>query len=168
MSLKEQMLKAGLISESEARQATHKKRVDDKVAGRQQREQRAAAARRDVERQQESAKARDQRLGRDHQARQAKSEQERQVGQRQESAVAAAYREGGIANWEGTRRYYYAVNGRIDFVMVSEEAGRKLEAGQAAIVASERNPARHILLAAGAARRLRDIAPERVVVCHAS
>ncbi len=168
MSLKEQMLKAGLISESEARQAMHKKRVDDKAAGRQQREQRAAAARREVERQQESAKARDQRLGRERQARQGKSEQERQAGQSRESAIATAYREGGIANWEGARRYYYAVNGRIDFVMVTEEAGRKLEAGQAAIVASERNPARHILLAAGAARRLQDLAPERVVVCHAS
>jgi len=49
---------------------------------------------------------------------------------------------------------------------VSEEASRRLESGQAAICAGERNRQRHIVLTAGGAHRLQEAAPDRVLVWH--
>jgi hypothetical protein len=166
MSLRDQMLKAGLITEEQARRTAHKQRVDNKRTDPKERDQRRQATRQEVQQQKEAERARDQEASRQQQHQQTAREQELQHKQHQLSAQGQAYRDGAIANWEGARRYCYAAEGRVDWLMVTDDVGRKLENGLAAIVASENNPRRHIVLAAGGARKLREISPQRVLVWH--
>ncbi len=165
-SLKDQLLKAGLVSEQDLKRVEHEERVKTKQVGRDKRQAERDARREEARRQSEARSQEDRRRAQADQASQAERERARQQAQRQQSAVAAAYRDGAVANWEGQRRYHFAANGRIEWLMVGEETARKLEAGQLAIVRGERNRARFTLLTAGAARRLARAAPERVVTFH--
>jgi uncharacterized protein len=167
MSLRDQMLKAGLITEEQAKRAAHKQRVDKKRSDPKERAQQKQAAEQEVRRQQEAERQKHREQSREQQVQQAERQQGLSAQQHRAANIAAAYRDGSIASWEGARRYCYAVNGRIEWLLVSDDVGRKLEAGQAAIVAGERNPQRHIVLLAGGALKLRDVAPERVLVLHA-
>ena len=166
MSLKEQMLKAGLITEQQAKQSSHKKRVDDKKSGHQARQQAKEAAAAEVRKQTERQKGEDRQRSRGQQEAEQDKQRTLQTRQQNESALAAAYREGAVDKWEGPRRYYYAVQGRIDYLMVSDDVSRRLERGQIAIAAGERNPARRSLLTAPAARKLEEIDPARILVLH--
>lgn len=166
MSLRDEMLKAGLITEEQAKRAAHKQRVDRKRTDPKERTQRKQAAQAEVQRQQQRERTRHQEQARTRNAEAAAKEQQLSEQQRTLSALETAYREGAMPHWEGARRYCYAAQGKVEWIMVSEEAGRRLEQGQAAICASERNPRRHVVLNAAAARRLSEIAPERVVVWH--
>lgn len=170
MSLRDEMLKAGLITEEQAKRGAHQQRQENKREAKhtdkRQRQaqheakQQEARQRQDAEREQQRAEARA------RQAVQDQREQALQEGQRQASALSTAYREGVPAKWEGARRYYYAAHGRVEVLMVSDDVGRKLESGQAAIVAAERNPQRHVPMLSGAARRLRELDPARILVWH--
>lgn len=166
MSLKEQMLKAGLITEEEARRTTHKKRVEDKKSGHKARQQARETTRAEAREQTERQKDQDRQRSSARREVEQDKQHTLQKKQHSESALAAAYREGAVANWEGPRRYYYAVEGRIDYLMVTEDVSRRLERGQIAIAAGERNPARRSLLTAPAARKLREIDPARILVLH--
>ena len=166
MSLRDQMLKAGLITEEQAKRAAHKQRVDKKRSDPKERAQQKQASQEEVRRQQEAERARHREQSRERQAQESGRQQSLSEQQRRAAAIVAAYRDGALANWEGARRYCYAVQGRIEWLLVSDDVGRKLEAGQAAIVMGERNPARHLVLLAGAALKLRELAPERVLVLH--
>lgn len=166
MSLKDQMLKAGLISEQQARQADHRQRVKKKKTTRQEREQEKQVAKNEAQAQLQKERTRDRELGEKNRSDQQVQEERRQQQQRQESALAAVYREGEVQNWEGPRRYYYAREGRIDILMLTDEMARRMESGKIAIVAAEKNPRRVTLLQAGSAKKLREAAPERIVVFH--
>ena len=166
MSLKEQMLKAGLITEQQARQATHKQKVVNKKTGRKERERQSEQTRRELEAGRQAERKEDQARESGRGAERGREEAERQSGQRRQSALSATYREGLIEKWEGPRRYYYARDGRVDYLMVSDAIARRLENGQAAIAASEKNPNRPTLLNAGAAKKLREAAPERIIAFH--
>jgi uncharacterized protein len=166
MSLRDQMLKAGLITEEQAKQAAHKQRVDNKQADPKERAQRSQAQRQQAQAQREAERTRHKEQARESGQQQAAKAQVHQQRQRSLSALEAAYRDGAIAHWEGARRYYYAAEGRVEWLMVSEDVVRKLEAGQAAIVAGERNRQRHVPLSAGAAKRLAEIEPARLIVLH--
>jgi uncharacterized protein YaiL (DUF2058 family) len=168
MSLRDQMLKAGLISEKEAHQAEHKKRVRNKQTGGEEARREEEARRREVERERERERAAHREQARERQGGQEQRERARQAEQKRQAVIQAAYREGLVANSEGPRRYHYAVQGRIELLMVTEEAGRRLEAGQLAIALGERQPERHCLLTAGAAKKLQEVAPECVLVFHAA
>jgi uncharacterized protein YaiL (DUF2058 family) len=166
MSLRDQMLKAGLISEKEARQAEHRKRVKSKQTHGEEPRREADARRQEVERERERERAAHRQREGERQSEQEKRERGRQAAQKRQAAIEAAYREGLVGNSDGPRRYYYAVQGRIELMMVSDEVGRRLEAGQLAIVQGERLPQRHCLLNAGAAKKLREVAPERILAFH--
>jgi len=166
MSLRDEMLKAGLITEEQAKQSAHKKRVDNKRTDRKERQQTQQAQQDEVRRQKDAERARHQELARERQAQDADKEQTLREQQRRGTGLEAAYRDGAIPNWEGARRYYYAAHGKVEWLMVTDDVSRKLEAGQAAICAGERNPQRHVPLSAGAARKLLELAPERVLVLH--
>jgi len=166
MSLKDQLLKAGLVTEKQAREAGHKHKQVDKKAGHKARQAAKEAAAAEARAQAEKQKAADQAL-------EARKAEERLAAnaqlsekQRHRSAIEAAYHEGKVDKWEGPRRYHYACEGRIEILMVNDDAGRKLEGGHLAIVQGEKRPHRHVLLLAGAARKLREAAPERVLVWH--
>lgn len=167
MSLRDQMLKAGLITEEQARRTAHKQRVDNKRGDPKERQQRRQATQEEVAQQKQAERARHQQQSRERQQQEAAKQQTLQTRQRQTTALEQAYRDGAISNWEGGRRYCYAAaDGRVDWLMVTDDVGRKLEAGQAAICAGERNRARPVVLNAGAARKLRELDPSRVLVLH--
>ena len=166
MSLKEQMLKAGLITEQEAKQATHSQKVVHKKTGRKERERQSEQTRRELEAGRQAERERDKTHEAGRTAERGLEEAERQSGQRHRSAVSAAYREGLIEKWEGPRRYYYLRDGRVDYLLVSDDIARRLENGQAAIAAGEKNTQRPCLLNAGAAKNLIEAAPERVITFH--
>jgi uncharacterized protein len=166
MSLRDQMLKAGLITEEQAKRSAHTERVDRKRSDPKERAQRQQAARDEVKQAQEAERTRHRQQSRAQQQEQSAKERDQAQQQRQLSGLEAAYREGAIPSWEGARRYYYAAEGRVDWLMVSEEAGRRLESGQAAICAGERNRQRPVVLTASAAHHLQELAPDRVLVWH--
>ena len=166
MSLKEQMLKAGLITEQEAKQVTHKTRVEHKKTDRKHREAEAekSAAQLESQKQAEIQKDRERNRTREEERKQAESgHQERQ---RSGSALSLVYKDGLIGKWAGQRRYYFAQEGRVEFLLVSDDVGRKLENGQAAIVQGEKNPARLCLMTGGAARKLSELEAGRIVTFH--
>jgi hypothetical protein len=166
MSLRDEMLKAGLITEEQAKQAAHKQRTDNKRTDRKERQQQQQAKQAEVRRQQEAERARHQELARERQAQEAEKAKTLQAQQHHGSVLEQAYRDGAIPNWAGARRYYYAAHGKVEWLMVTDDVSRKLEAGQAAICAGERNAQRHLPLNLGAARKLQELAPERVLVLH--
>lgn len=166
MSLKEQMLKAGLITEQQAKQATHKQKVVNKKTGRKEREKEKEKTQAELEASRQAERKEDQAREAGRGAERGRDEAERQSAQRRRSALSATYREGLIEKWEGPRRYYYARDGRVDYLMVSDDIARRLENGQAAIAAAEKNPNRPCLLNAGAAKKLSADAPERIIAFH--
>lgn len=166
MSLKEQMLKAGLITEQEAKRATHSQKVVHKKTGRKERERVSEQTRRELEAGKEAERERDQARESERGAERGREEAERQSGQRRRSALSAIYREGLIEKWEGPRRYYYLHGGQVDYLLVSDDIARRLENGQAAIAASEKNPNRPCLLNAGAVKKLSADSPERIITFH--
>ncbi len=166
MSLRDQMLKAGLITEEQAKRAAHSQRVEKTRSDPKERAQHKQASQEEVRRQREAERAGHREQSHQQQAQQVERQQSLSEQQRRSAAIVAAYRDGAIASWEGARRYCYAVQGRIEWLLVSDDVGRKLEAGLAAIVSGERNPQRHAVLLAGAALKLRELAPERVLVLH--
>lgn len=166
MSLKEQMLKAGLITEQDVKRATHKEKVVNKETGRRERERQQEEKRRKLESERQAEQAKDRDREQERGAKRGQVEAERQSDQRQRSAISAPYSEGLIEKWGGPRRYYFVQEGRVDFLMVTEEIARRLEQGQVAIVGAEKNPRRPVLLNAGAAKKLKEIAPERLYAFH--
>lgn len=160
------MLKAGLITEQQARQATHKQKVVNKKTGRKERERASEQTKGELEAAKQAEREQDQAREAGRGAERGREEAERQSGQRHRSALSAAYSEGLIEKWEGPRRYYYARDGRVDYLMVSDDIARRLENGQAAIAAAEKNPNRPTLLNAGAAKKLAEAAPERIIAFH--
>lgn len=166
MSLKEQMLKAGLITEQQARQATHKERVTDKKTAGKDRAARAEAARKEAREQAEKQKALDRERARAEQgAREAKGRDAGELHQRREVAKKAV-REGELTRWGGTRTYYFEDGKRVEYLKVSDEAARKLEAGQAAIVLRNPGGKTYTVIEGASARQLQEAAPDRVIVFH--
>ncbi|MDH5752440.1 MAG: DUF2058 domain-containing protein [Deltaproteobacteria bacterium] len=166
MSLKEQMLKAGLITEKQARQVDHRQKVQTKKQGHAVKETRARESREEAQRQQREKQQRDRELMERQNQKRAGEEQVLGQKARQLTRLEKAYREGVLANWEGSRRYYYNNDGRVDFLMVSDETARKLEAGQAAIVRGPGSSPHPTILNAAALLVLREEEPGRVVTYH--
>jgi hypothetical protein len=166
MSLRDQMLKAGLITEDQAKRAAHTQRVDKKRTDRKTREAEQTAQSEEARRAKDAERAQHREQAAAQQTEQSERDRARSERQKRATAIEAAYREGAIASWEGNRRYCYAANGRIEWLSVNDDVARKLEAGHAAIVAGEKNPQRHAVLLAGGAKTLAELAPERVLTWH--
>lgn len=163
--LKDQLLKAGLITEEQARQTAHKRRQENKQTGREARERKKAEARREAESQREAKRQADRERGREREAARAGRERKQQEGQRRDSAVTRAMDEGRVPNWEGGRQYYFRDGDEVHFLQVSDQAARMLEAGKAAIVRGG-GRGRYTLLVSGSAKALLDSDPGRVVTFH--
>jgi hypothetical protein len=166
-TLKDQMLKAGLVSKKDAKRAAHSQRVETKQAGREEIERRAAQERAALALQVERQREEDRRLAAQRKAEQDSREQALQAALRTAAQIDAALREGRIEHWEGNRSYYFIAQGQeIEFLGVSDDAARRLAEGKAAIVRTGDPRAPYTLLLAGAAQRLKELAPERVMVLH--
>jgi len=168
MDLKEAMVKAGLVTEKEARQAGHKERVERK-------QDRGDSARREAQgrveearRQQQAQRSRDLELNRGRQGGQAERESQARAGQLRRAHIEAALRDGRIESWGGPRLYWFQDGSRLESLQVSPDAARSLQEGRAAIVRTLDLRAPYTLIRADAARRLAELAPERVVTLHAA
>ena len=166
MSLKEQLLKAGLIDEKKARQTEHHKRQEKKKADRPARETAAIQAKEQALQQAEAQREKDRALNLERQRARAEKEALHQAEARDRATLEKIYADGLLDGWEGHHRYYYLHGNRVEPLMLSEHAARKLEHGQAAVVAAPPGKSGVCLVTAGAARRLQAIYPEKVLTLH--
>lgn len=163
--LKEQLLKAGLVSEEQVRQAEHDKRRQEKKRTHRDKERRTDERRQAHDRDQaHRARADRERSRRENEQRQQRARRIADERQRRDVARQALER-GRLPSWEGPRPYYFADGTRVEFLRVSEQAARRLEAGEAAIVRAN-GKRRYTLLTARAARELAEAEPERLVTLH--
>lgn len=148
-SLREQMLKLGLVNEKQARQAKHDKRVKNHDRG-----ARGVEAEREAKRRQaDEARRAQQQADRDRE----------QARQREESTREGRFRVAQIVEsgaWEGpvhgnNRFYYEARDGRIPYLDLSHEANNAVQNGQAAIAEAPNGKA--TVITADAATRVADI-----------
>ncbi|MCA9527267.1 MAG: DUF2058 family protein [Myxococcales bacterium] len=137
-SLKDQLLKLGLVSEKQARQTAHEQRVKKKTQGRE-----GAAAERDQrQRDAETAQQARREADRDRErARQARQDQKALVHQIND-VVEGGKVDGRI---NGNRRFYYeSRDGRVPLIELSDQAFDDLVAGRAALAESPRGEVRVI------------------------
>lgn len=166
-SLRDEMLKAGLVSKKDAKRAAHTQRVETKETGREEIERRAAEERAAIAKQAEAQRERDREAAAKAKAEQDTREQALQGQARLAAQIDAAYREGRVEHWEGQRTYYFTIGEReIQFLTVSDDASRRLSEGKAAIVRGPDPKAPYTLLHAGAAEKLAEVAPDRIVTWH--
>jgi len=168
MDLKDQLVKAGLVSAKQARQTAHQERVERKQDRGADAKREAQARAEEVLRQKEEQRVRDQALNRERLAQQAEGEREAQAGQRRQAQIESALRDGRIESWSGLRSYYFQDGTRLELLQVSDEVARMLQDGKAAIVRTFDPRAPYTVLQAGPAQRLREAAPERIVTLHAA
>ena len=166
MSLKDQMVKAGLVSAKQARQVAHRERVERKQSGESAAQLEAEARAEEVRREQEAQRVRDRQLAREQQAQQVERERQIQERERRQAQLDAALRDGRIEHWQGMRTYYFTDGIRIESLSVSDDAARRLQVGTAAIVRTDAPGAPYTLLNVAQAARLQELAPERVVMLH--
>ncbi|MBI4082690.1 MAG: DUF2058 family protein [Candidatus Lambdaproteobacteria bacterium] len=164
--LKDQLLKAGLIDEKQARQARHQRRVETKQLGREELERRQCEEQERARRQQAEQAEADRQRAAEAQAALTTREARLREQQKRETAIQAAYREGELPSWEGTRIYYFVDGKRVEMLQVTEDAARRLAEGGVAICRREGHGRGFTLLNAGGAEKLRAAAPERVVAFH--
>ena len=162
--LKEQLLKAGLITEEQSKRVAHEKRVDGKKLGREERETRVRKARAEAEREKTARAEADRQRERERRKELEHKTLEQQERQRGEANWETALREGQLTHWEGPKKYYFSDGGRIECLSVTEETRGRLETGGAAIV--RLRDGRYTLLHAGAARKLAVAVPSRLVTFH--
>lgn len=156
--LRDQLRKAGLISEKQLRQAKHKERVHAKETGHDGLAE---------ERRKEEARLKSER---EHRKREDRlREKERLEKQKDASSVnrlaqliqSGTIRDAGI----GTRRFFFPTkSGRITYLDLSETATRMLVCGKAAIVEAEGPPpARFCVLTERAASEIKEIDADRLL-----
>jgi uncharacterized protein YaiL (DUF2058 family) len=149
-SLRDQLLKAGLISEKQARQAAHTQRVDRKQQGRQgveaEREQRKQQVEAERQAKREADKARE------------AARRDRVLDRETENRLRQIVASGRIDKTRGPRRFYFLTrDDRLPSVEVSDELAARLERGGAAIVES---PEGELTIVDGdAARRVAELDP---------
>jgi hypothetical protein len=150
-SLRDQLVKTGLADDKRARQLAHDEKARKNKLGREgvSAEQRAAD---------EARRARDEERRAADRARE--EERAKETGEHAATARAAqllrdhALRDG----VRGPRRFHFVTRARqIPFLELSEEAGKRLEAGQAAICeVPGSDPEEFLLVPAEVAQRLRE------------
>ncbi|MBP7147406.1 MAG: DUF2058 family protein [Acidobacteria bacterium] len=157
-SLKDELVKKGVLDDKRARQLAHEERArrnrigQDAVAGEKQHAEQERRAR------EEARRAAD----REREARR-QQEQARHEGQ---SRLAQVVRDHALTQGvRGPRRFHFvARDGKIPFLDVSDEIGRKLEAGGAAICEVPGSaPAQFVVLPGETARKVREDGPEYVL-----
>jgi uncharacterized protein YaiL (DUF2058 family) len=125
--LREQLLKAGLVSPKQVRQARHEDRVHRKEVGHEGLEAERADREREQARDQEEKRRRDQE--REEERRQRQADEERA------QALARRIQAGWVREATGgNRRFYFVVEqGRITYLDLTDQAVRRLLSGSAAI-----------------------------------
>ena len=163
--LRDQMLKAGLISEEQAKRGAHEKRQRNKQIGKDGRAQEDQARKEEVRRADQHKAQQDKQRASEQLDKQQEKERAAQEKQRKQALIERCLREGALPRWEGNRAYYFREGNQVVFLLVSDEARTQLEAGKAAIVRSD-GRARYAVIASGFAKELIEGAAERVIAFH--
>ena len=163
MSLKEQMLKAGLIDEAQAKRAEQEKREKKKKSSHKQQEQERQKARQQVAKQAEAKREQDRQREQERQAQTRQQSVEKQEGT---SIRQTVFRDGLLANWQGQKRYHFEEKGRVQFIDVSETVQQKLEQGRAAIARRPNTGQQYEVISKNAAEILKESQPELLIVFH--
>ena len=125
--LRDALKKAGLIDDKTDRRLKHEQRVEKKELGREGLEERQRR---------ESAEraARDEQKRAEVRAAQARLDQERGRGERVRR-LAAALAEQALRGTSGPRRFHWVdADGQCPWIALDDETGRRLEAGELALV----------------------------------
>lgn len=157
-TLRDQLKKARLLSEKEARRLAHEERVQRKAKGREALESEQEQRRRELEalREQERNKAR---------AAQAELDRRREVEAERAACLEILAKDAFRPRPGGTIRWYFRLDdGRLPWLEVDPRERRELQSGAFAIVAVG-PPGSHdyALLPTALARRVARAFPERVV-----
>jgi len=155
--LSKELLKAGLISEKQFKQAQHDERVKKTKVGHQGLDEEERKRRVEHERRQASQRDKDRERVRDEQ----KAVEEKVTRARLKDVVKNGAVKSGVA---GNRRFYFiARDGKIPFMEVNEEAARGLQFGDLAIVQiPDLKLERFVLLPRRTASQVKEIEPELV------
>ncbi len=156
MSLRDQLKKANLLSDKDAKRLAHESRVERKDKGRETLEQEAAARQREIE--QLAAKDRER-------TRQETERTEQQRKQRAEIAAVKALLADAKKPGPGAVKFYFeAEDGMLPWLEVSPREAQEVRAGQLCVVRAGA-PGTHTyrLLALEATRRVARVQPEVVV-----
>jgi len=163
MSMRDQLLKAGLVdadkvkkTESEKRKKGHKLKKDKHLAASEA--QRQAAEHERLAREAEAKRERDRELNRQREAE--KRERERAATVRQ------MLKDHGHRPGEGEALYNFVEERWIRSLRTSDAEHRQLSRGQLAIVKGERN-FEYLLMARASAEKLAELAPERILMLQA-
>ena len=155
MSLKDELLKAKLISKKKLKQLEHEERIERTKIGKEGVEQQQQQRRQEMENRQQRQKQRDQQL-----AQLQKSEQQ----QKEEQArILDIINHGKIEDGvRGHRKFYFvASDGKIPFLMISDGLATNLERGQAAIVEIDGEPQpEFVVINHHSAQKLKNIDPQ--------
>ena len=157
MSLRDQLKKANLLSDKEARRLEHQARIERKEKGREQLEQDEAARQQELG--QLSAKERER-------VRVEQEAADRQRQQREELAAVEALVAGARKPGSGAVKFYFeAPDGSLPWLELAPREAQELRAGQLCIVRGG-PPGTHTyrLLPLEPTKRVARVLPERVVL----
>jgi len=151
-SLQEQLLKMGLVDDSQVRKAQHEKRVDNQSKGRKgvaaqrtQRDSKASAARQATKR-----------ADRAREKAKWSAAEAREVQQRAQQIVDSGRVQGRV---HGRKRFYFeSRDGRVPYVELSDEIVTQLERGRAGL--AETPTGETSLIEAASAERVFDLDPD--------
>jgi uncharacterized protein YaiL (DUF2058 family) len=161
MSLRDQLKKANLLSDKDARRLAHESRVERKEKGREVLEQEATARQQELE----SLSAQERERTRKEQER-AELERKRHEEFAAVQALLAAAKKPG----PGTVKFYFATaDGYLPWLELSPREAQELRAGQLCVVrGGPPNTHTYRLLAVDATKRVARVRPEVVVLAPRS
>ncbi len=157
--LRDQLLKAGLVTDKQVKKAASAERRRKKAKGHK------ALARERAQREAEAEAKRRQRIERDRAAGKARAAQAATAEQRAQAEQIVRANKVPGATRGGRRWYYERPDGRVPYVTLSDEAAEGLERGRFALVGSgPGNDGRGVIVVTrDAAQRVQALDPERVL-----
>ncbi len=158
--LSKELLKAGLISEKQARQTTHKERVQNKKMGHQGRQ----------EEESRQKAAHEQRLAKQRETDHNRNKVEQQVVEEKmtRTRLKDLVKNGVATGTGGNRRFYLiASHGKVPYLEVNEDAIHALQRGRLGIVRiPDQKLERFVLLAREKAEQVKSVQPDLVVLLN--
>lgn len=128
MSLKDELLKAKLISKKQLKRLEHQDRVEKKQLGQGKLQGKKQQQLQAIEKKQQQKKQQDQ--------QRAKREQEKRLNKEKLAQIRQIINQGKLqGHGAGNRKFYFVTrNGKIPFILVSDDLMRQLERGEMAII----------------------------------
>jgi len=149
-SLRDQLLKAGLVDKKKIKEAAHEERIKRKTGSFRQLEHEKTLKDAEWTEKQNLQKIEQQKLAGEQKLKQQNEQPEQQV-----NTIIKETRIG--QNWAGNRRFYFSTpENRITYLNVSDTIGAKLERGETSSPAS----GGYFIISATGARRIDKLAPE--------